>query len=214
MCACAVHKQGGTELGRGRAALQGCCHGGAAAGERRRRCSANRVAYGLIGLAQKEARGSRVLTEGLRWTELRRRGVVGEVRRRVMAELAEEGRCGAPPGVWAPRVGSRRPCDGATWSGRSVKAGVKEKCGGGATHRRAGAWCGGVTWRRWDVGWRLWCGVVGCRGKAGVFKGNDPGPRRACHERKAGEKRCQDWHCAGIADRATDLRGPSSARSF
>ena len=116
--------------------LQGCCHGGTAAGERRRRCSANRVAYGLIGLAQKEARGSRVLTEGLRWTELRRRGLVGKVRRRVVAELAEEGRCGAPLGIWAPRVGSRRPCDGATWSGRSVKAGIEEKCGGGATHRR------------------------------------------------------------------------------
>ena len=86
--------------------LQGCCHGGAAAGERRRRCSANRVAYGPIVLAQKEARGSRVLTEGLRWTELRRRVVVGEVRWRVVAELAEEGRCDAPPGVWAPRVGS------------------------------------------------------------------------------------------------------------
>ena len=174
MCACAVHKQGGTELGRGCAALQGCCRGGAAAGKRRRWCPAHRVAYGLISLAQKEARGSRVLTEGLRWTEFRRRAVVGEVRWRVVAELVEEGRCGAPPGVWAPRVGSRRPCDGATWSGRSVKAGVEEKCGGGATHRRAGAWCGGVMWRRWDVGWQLRCGVVGRRGKAGVFKGSDP----------------------------------------
>ena len=65
MRACAVHKQGGTELGRGRAALQGCCHGGAAAGERRRRCSANRVAYGLIGVAQTEVWGYGVLTEGL-----------------------------------------------------------------------------------------------------------------------------------------------------
>jgi len=178
------------------------------------RCPANRVAYGLIGLAQKEAWGSGVLTEGLWWTELRRRGVVGEVRRRVVAELVEEGRCGAPPGVWAPRVGSRRPCDGATWSGRSAKAGVEEKCGGGSTHRRAGAGCGGVTWRRWDVGWRLRCGVVGRRGKAGVFKGNDLGPRRACHERKASEKCGRDWRCAGIADRATDLRDPGSARSF
>ena len=71
-------------------------HGGAAAGERRRRCSANRGAYGPIVLAQKEARGSRVLTEGLRWTELRRRVVVGEVRWRVVAELAEEIRRGIP----------------------------------------------------------------------------------------------------------------------
>ena len=69
--------------------LQGCCHGGAAAGKCRRWCPAHRVAYGLISLAQKEAWGSRVLTEGLRWTELRRRVVVGEVRWRVVAELAE-----------------------------------------------------------------------------------------------------------------------------
>jgi len=54
------------------------------------------------------------------------------------------GWCGAPPGVWAPRVDSRRPCDGATRSGKSVKAGVEEKCGGGTTHRRAGVLCGGA----------------------------------------------------------------------
>ena len=89
MRACAVRKQGGTKLGRGRAALQGCCRGGAAAWKRRRWCPAHRVTYGQISLAQKEARGSRVLTEGLRWTELRRRVVVGEVRWRVVAELAE-----------------------------------------------------------------------------------------------------------------------------
>ena len=65
---------------RGFVVLQRRGHGGAAAGERRRRCSANRVAYGPIVLAQKEARVSRVLTEGLRWTELQRRVVVGEVR--------------------------------------------------------------------------------------------------------------------------------------
>ena len=70
------------------------------------RCPANRVAYGLIGLVQKEAWGSGVLTEGLWWTELRRRGVVGEVRRRVVAEFAEEGRDGAAPGSWAPWTGT------------------------------------------------------------------------------------------------------------
>ena len=31
VCSWAGHRQGGTRLGRGRAALQGCCHGGAAA---------------------------------------------------------------------------------------------------------------------------------------------------------------------------------------
>ena len=61
--ACAVHGQGGTELGRGRAALQGCCHGGAAVEERRRRCPANRVAYGLINVAHEIADNMAVLTE-------------------------------------------------------------------------------------------------------------------------------------------------------
>ena len=68
-------------------------HGGAAAGERRRRCSANQVAYGPNVLAQKEARVSRGLTEGLRWTELRRRGVVGEVWAVVAGGARGEGRC-------------------------------------------------------------------------------------------------------------------------
>ena len=61
--ACAVHGQGGTELERGRAALQGCCHGGAAAEERRRRCPANRVAYGLINVAHGIADNRAVLTK-------------------------------------------------------------------------------------------------------------------------------------------------------
>ena len=69
--------------------LQRRGHGGAAAGNHRWQCSANRVAHGPNFLAKKEARGSRVLTEGLRWTELRRRVVVGKVRWRVVAELAE-----------------------------------------------------------------------------------------------------------------------------
>jgi hypothetical protein len=94
-------------------------------------------------------------------------------RRRPAAKVGRSswtGWCGAPPGVWAPRVDSRRPCDGATRSGRSVKAGVEEKCGGGATHRRAGAWCGGVMWRRWDVGGS--CGVAswGAEGRLGCLK--------------------------------------------
>ena len=67
-------------------------HGGAAAGERRRRCSANQVAYGPNVLAQKEARVSRGLTEGLRWTELRRRVVVGEVWAVVAGGARGEGR--------------------------------------------------------------------------------------------------------------------------
>jgi hypothetical protein len=39
-----------------------------------------------------------MLTEGLWWPELRRREVVGEVRRRDVVELAEEGRIGVAPG--------------------------------------------------------------------------------------------------------------------
>jgi len=61
--ACAVHGQGGTELGRGRAALHGCCHGGAAVEERRRRCPANRMVHGLINMAHGIADNRAVLTE-------------------------------------------------------------------------------------------------------------------------------------------------------
>ena len=45
-----------------------------------------------------------MLTEGFWWLELRRREVVGEVRRRDVAELAEEGRTRGPPGIWAART--------------------------------------------------------------------------------------------------------------
>ena len=62
------------------------CRRPATAGLRRRGVGEwrpdNGVAYGLKGLAQKKARGSRVLTEGLRWTNCgagdRRRGPGGE----------------------------------------------------------------------------------------------------------------------------------------
>ena len=81
-------------------------HGGAAAGERRRRCSANQVAYGPNVLAQKEARVSRGLTEGLWWTELRRRVVVGEVRAVVAGGARGEGRCRGWSGVQRARGSS------------------------------------------------------------------------------------------------------------
>jgi hypothetical protein len=45
-----------------------------------------------------------VLTEGLWWPELLRKEVVGVVRRRDVAELAEEGRRRGSPGVWAERI--------------------------------------------------------------------------------------------------------------
>jgi len=81
-------------------------HCGAAAGERRRRCSANQVAYGPNVLAQKEARVSRGLTEGLWWTELRRRVVVGEVRAVVAGGARGEGRCRGWSGVQRARGSS------------------------------------------------------------------------------------------------------------
>jgi hypothetical protein len=52
-----------------------------------------------------------MLTEGLWWPELRRREVVGEVRRRDVAELAEEGRRRGPPGVWAVRIDAWCSCE-------------------------------------------------------------------------------------------------------
>ena len=51
-----------TRLTRGGVVLRRRGHGGAAAGNHRWQCSANRVAHGPNFLAKKEARGSRVLT--------------------------------------------------------------------------------------------------------------------------------------------------------
>jgi hypothetical protein len=48
---------------------------------------------------------------GVMWLELRCSEVVGEVRRRKGAELAEEGRRRGPPGVWAVRIGARSSCE-------------------------------------------------------------------------------------------------------
>ena len=64
--------QGAGKPVQGSCGAVGCCRA-ATAGLRRRGVGEwrpdNGVAYGLKGLAQKEARGSRVLTEGLRWTD-------------------------------------------------------------------------------------------------------------------------------------------------
>jgi len=64
--------QGAGKPVQGSCGAVGCCR--AATAELRRRGVGewrpdNGVAYGLKGLAQKEARGSRVLTECLRWTD-------------------------------------------------------------------------------------------------------------------------------------------------
>ena len=61
-----------------------CCSAGcpprwSGAGIRRRRCPAKRVAYGLIGLVQKEAWGSGTLTETWQKSEMRRTMVHVEV---------------------------------------------------------------------------------------------------------------------------------------
>jgi hypothetical protein len=53
-----------------------------------------------------------MLTEGLWWPELRRREVVGEVRRRDVAELMEEGRIGVALGSWTPWIGAGCSCGG------------------------------------------------------------------------------------------------------
>ena len=132
------------------------------------RCSANRVAYGLIGLAQKEAWGSGVLTEGLWWTELRRRGVVGEVRRRVVAEFAEEGRDGAAPGSWAPWTGTGRSCVGG---GRVSATGAKSAASNCA-RKRSPAVAGGSASSAGvaAASARVWAAAVD-EGKAQGFRG-------------------------------------------
>ena len=138
--------------------LQRRGHGGAAAGERRRQCSANRVAYGPNFLAKKEARGSRVLTEGLRWTELRRRVVVGEVR----AALAEKVAAGVGvecSGLGVLQASRRSRC--AAWPG----SGVAER----RKHGVAGALCGGAV-----LVWRL--GFVAALGVGVRVQGGPLGP--------------------------------------
>jgi hypothetical protein len=70
------------------------------------------VTYGLRELAQKGEKVLLVLTEGLWWLELRRREVVGEVWRRDVAELAEEGQIGVVPGSWTPWIGVGCSCGG------------------------------------------------------------------------------------------------------
>ena len=143
-------------------------HGGAAAGERRRRCSANRVANGPIILAQKEARGSRVLTEGLRWTELRHRVVVGEVRAVVAGGARGEGRCRGWSGVqWA--LGSSRRRGGA--DAQLGRAPVRRSDGNTAA-QRSGV---GRSWWRRLLGFTAARGMDGMRGSAGRFKGASAG---------------------------------------
>ena len=52
-----------------------------------------------------------MLTVGLWSPELRRREVVGVVRWRDVAELAEEGRRRGSPGVWAARIDAWCSCE-------------------------------------------------------------------------------------------------------
>ena len=70
------------------------------------------MTYGLRELAQKGEKVLLVLTEWLWWLELWRREVVGEVRWRDVAELAEEGRIGVAPGSWTPWIGAGCSCGG------------------------------------------------------------------------------------------------------
>jgi len=132
------------------------------------RCPANRVAYGLIGLAQKETRGSGVLTEGLWWTELWHRGVVGEVRRRVVAEFAEEGRDGAAPGSWAPWAGTGHSCVG----GGRVSATKAKSAASNCAKKRSPAVAGGsaLSTEVAAAAARVWAAAVD-EGKAQGFRG-------------------------------------------
>jgi hypothetical protein len=133
-----------------------------------RRCSANRVAYGPIVLAQKEARGSRVLTKGLRWTELRRRVVVGEVRAVAAGGARGEGRCRGWSGVQRPWGSSRRR-GGA--DAQLVRAPVQWSDGNTAA-QRSGV---GRSWWRPLLGFTAARGMDGIRGSAGWFKGASAG---------------------------------------
>ena len=132
------------------------------------RCPANRVANDLIGLAQKEAWGSGVLTEGLWWTELRRRGVIGEVRQRVVAKFAEEGRDGAAPGPWAPWTGTGHSYVGG---GRISVTGAKSAASNCA-RKRSPAAAGGSTSSAGvaAAAARVWAATVD-EGKAQGFRG-------------------------------------------
>ena len=63
-----------------------------------------------------------MLTEGLWRPDLRRSWVVGEVRRWVVAGLAEVGRNGVAPGPWTPWIGVGCSCSGG---GRVSATGAK-----------------------------------------------------------------------------------------
>ena len=63
-----------------------------------------------------------MLTDGLWRPDLRRSWVVGEVRRWVVAGLAEVGRNGVPPGPWTPWIGVGCSCGGG---GRVSVTGAK-----------------------------------------------------------------------------------------
>jgi hypothetical protein len=87
VCACAVHRQGRTGIGWGRAALQRYCHGGAAAAERRRRHSDLCSDLDATTSSATGRAGPRGAHQGLGLTGAaaqggRRRGPSGEDRRR------------------------------------------------------------------------------------------------------------------------------------
>jgi len=108
--------QGAGKPVQGSCGAVGCCRA-ATAGLRRRGVGEwlpdNGVAYGLKGLAQKEARGSRVLTEGLRWTDCgagEPTSLTGGESRAAFGEVAAEGRSGLLGSTDRRAVKLRRSC--------------------------------------------------------------------------------------------------------
>ena len=150
-----------------------CCSAGcpprrSGAGIRRRRCPAKRVAYGLIGLAQKEAWGSGVLTETWQKSEMRCTMVHvevggGDVVAFGDGSLQRPEWSAAGPGKLQKSWRSR--C--APWTG--------PRCGGAAESRRRRGFA--TAQRAWQLGFgRGGTSGIGCGGggSMGWFKGEAP----------------------------------------
>ena len=96
----------------------------------------NRVAYGLKGLAQKKARGSRVLTGGLGRPDCAAQGTGGEVRAVKTTRSPGRSRCGGRGRRRKVRGGSWRRGGAGVLLGRS--SGVAERRSRGGAERRHG----------------------------------------------------------------------------
>ena len=118
------------------------CRRPATAGLRRRGVGEwrpdNGVAYGLKGLAQKKARGSRVLTGGLGRPDCAAQGTGGEVRAVKTTRSPGRSRCGGRGRRRKVRGGSWRRGGAGVLLGRSSGV-VERRSRGGAERRHGGA---------------------------------------------------------------------------